>query len=492
MRFGKKLALQVTGDESGAPYISHKPMKEAINKTVRELRTYQSKCQQREQMLQYGMMPTDGEVTAEELVDLETRISALDEQLFDLVDKDLKSILRHIRETEASLDNQIGEMQEACVKCGLIIQEQKVEELEKALPFAPEHRARLCECLLELQLQCRPVEMSQDLEAILSQYKVLVESMNQHIQYLEINVAGFRKLLKRHEKQIPRQFHARDTPYLGFHRLVTRTSRQLLEVVRQLGKLIGHTRGKLLDGISQDTLRCSAEASAELFEKWQKDDSLQVDAVELKPLGAECQMVLEIQKQLKAKSHIGLAANFGSSIPGILYPKPAAPATSSKAVKAPEAEGSSDSGAGETWSVRPMAPLPHQQQSARQQRGRAQPQQQQQQPQSQQQQQRQSKQAQRQQPGKLVAQQESVSSSKQPELPNSHGVVGNMKSGFWWGGTNEASLWPQVYMTPVMAVDSEAGAPLPSQVCYMGPQMGVVGKTGVVGGQGMYEPQVHV
>merc|ERR1740138_727988 len=96
----------------------------------------------------------------------------------------------------------------------------------------------LCQHILELRMSREPKQVMEQLEGLFAHYLEVVEVANKHSQYLEINVAGFRKLLKRHEKQIPQRFHARAAPFFGFHRLVTHTSRQLLEIVRQLGEML--------------------------------------------------------------------------------------------------------------------------------------------------------------------------------------------------------------------------------------------------------------
>jgi hypothetical protein len=305
MRFGKKLALQVTEDHSGAPYLSHKDMKEAINKTVRELRLYQSKKQQlSEQSWRSGVMqPQLPEAASpEEIAELEAGVAALDHQLFVLVDEDLERILEHIRCSEAFLEQHIAALQASAVQMGMLMEESQAQHLEKCIPVPPENRTALCRQLLDLRIRSEPKEVKARLEEIDRQHNTVVEVANEHSQYLEINVAGFRKLLKRHEKQIPQQFHARPTPFLGFHRLVTHTSRQLLEIVRQLGEM--------------------------LEEAWNHYSSIhpgsassQSKAIELRCLGAECQMVLEIQKQLKdVARNPGLVVDALNN--GGLYPKP--------------------------------------------------------------------------------------------------------------------------------------------------------------------------
>lgn len=155
----------------------------------------------------------------------------------------------------------------------------------------PESRTILCQKLLELRMRCEPAEVKAQLVDIGTQYNAIVDAANKHTQYLEINVAGFRKLLKRHEKQIPQRFHTRPTPFLGFHHLIKHTSRQLVEIVRQFG--------------------CTLEDACGRLAQVTREPGFQLELHELKGFGAECQMVLEIQKQLKAVPHMPLLAGGG-------------------------------------------------------------------------------------------------------------------------------------------------------------------------------------
>lgn len=320
MRFGKKLALQVTDDQSGAPYLSHKLMKEAINKTVRELRLYQSKQQFGSEQVWRG--PGDHQeaeaAPQAELEELAERVSALDAALFSLVDEDLERILQHIRGSEVLIKQRIVALQQSAIDLGMLVEESQMQQLERSLPVAAENRTVLCQQLLELWLRSEPVEASKQLEDLGAQYNDLVECVNRLTQYLEINVAGFRKLLKRHEKQIPLNFHARHTPFLGFHKLVTHASRQILEVTKQFGVMLTDA----WDRLSRIAPECRG---------------LRPELKELKNLGAECQMVLEIQKQLKDPLHGNiLQLQSQSASPGFLYPKPGAELTPN-ALNAPNA-----------------------------------------------------------------------------------------------------------------------------------------------------------
>uniref|UniRef100_A0A7S0FCH2 SPX domain-containing protein n=1 Tax=Pyrodinium bahamense TaxID=73915 RepID=A0A7S0FCH2_9DINO len=327
-------------DQSGAPYLSHKPMKEAINRTVRELRLYQAKCQGSEAVWRGGaalgfMAPGGGggdlvpAASREELRELEDRIYVLDRDLFSLVDADLARILSHVRLGEAHLATRIVAMQGAAKQAAVLIEESQLQRLECILPQAPEDRSVLSRQLLELKVRSDPLGVAKQLQEISTQHNNLVDAANQHSQYIEINVAGFRKLLKRHEKQIPQKFRSRHMPCLDFHRLVTHTSRQLLELTRQLGSVVADS-WQLLSLAIDARGRTHTEAAAQASKLCRQRPELH----EVKGLGPECEMVLHIQRQLKEPMNgqmIQLAANFNGPSPGFLYPKPAVPARGANA-----------------------------------------------------------------------------------------------------------------------------------------------------------------
>lgn len=328
MRFGKKLALQVMDDQTGAPYLSHKPMKEAINRTVRELRLYQARIQGTEQAWQEGggvattganaglAPPTPGELN-----ELEERIASFDRQLFQLVDEDLVRIYGHVRLGESGLQGRLATLQGQLLESGLLVEEQQLQRLESVLPQVSEDRTELCKQLLALRVRSDPMATATDLQSLALEYNMLVESASQHSQYLEINVAGFRKLLKRHEKQIPQKFRSRPMPCLGFHRLVTHTSRHLLALTQQVMALLVDARHRFDELVpADDAARVKAVSG-----QWH-------ELQELRGLGPECEMVLNIQRQLKDPMNsqlLQVAADFTGPCPGFLYPKPGIPAVRS-------------------------------------------------------------------------------------------------------------------------------------------------------------------
>eukprot|EP00929_Paragymnodinium_shiwhaense_P103357 TRINITY_DN6682_c1_g1_i1.p1 TRINITY_DN6682_c1_g1~~TRINITY_DN6682_c1_g1_i1.p1 ORF type:complete len:438 (+),score=101.99 TRINITY_DN6682_c1_g1_i1:140-1453(+) len=314
MRFGKKLACQVMSDGTGAPYLSHKHMKEAINIIVRELRHYQVRESQEtadgKPMVNADGVPLGAEDckdVVEDLSQLEQRIREADRQLFVLVDQDLENILAHIRRNEAGLGEAVAKVQEEALSNGFLLQEGAClpgllrEELFRGppsvMPSGQQHSMSLaCAKLIDLQLRCDPVGMAGRLLDLAGVYTALVDNMNQHLEYLEINVAGFRKLLKRHDRQIPVHFRSRSDPCLGFHRFVTRTTIRLLEVCEHMREIVEDCYQRLQQSGSHEAMSLLPSEPGELHKK-------------LTGLGQECKMVLEVQKQLRGETIVPLGAD---------------------------------------------------------------------------------------------------------------------------------------------------------------------------------------
>lgn len=293
MRYGKRLALQLMDDRSGAPYLSLKPMKETINRTVRELRLFLAQSQGCGAAFLHCNSFDDAPSTAE-MDELEERVLYLDHQLFSLIDDDLARILAHVRAGEMQWSCHVAKLQGAAKEAGLLIDESHILQMERTLPHAPGDRGALCRNLLALRIHSDPVGTARQVHVLSEKYKRLVQIADQHLQYMEINVMGFRKLLKRYEKQIPQRFRSRPMPFLRFHGLVTRKSRRLMEVTWQLGEVLG-------DAWTRLSVASSGGHLSEPNTSWETVARLCCQQAALpKPrgLGPECEMVLRFQKQL--------------------------------------------------------------------------------------------------------------------------------------------------------------------------------------------------
>jgi len=289
-------------------------MKEAINKTVRDLRLYQSRSQSLENF-KAGMILPEGEAlpTVDELAKLEEQIKDFDKELFSIVEEDLEKIFGHIRQMEANIEPGLSQLQEQAMRCGLIMEESLLKNLQDILPIALESPAEICQRLIEIQMMQDPCSMATGIQELVENYNAFLEQVDEHTQYLEINVAGFRKLLKRHEKQVPHTFHASKTPCLGFHKLVTKSSRQMVEITNMLGQIIGDALERL------DAILSKLQPTEDTQQALRARQQIPTLCLP-KGLGPECQMVLQIQAQLQEPVQAMIPGNAGPI--DFLYPKP--------------------------------------------------------------------------------------------------------------------------------------------------------------------------
>jgi hypothetical protein len=321
MRFGRKLALQVTQDQSNAPYLSYKAMKEAINRTVRELRLYQSKKQALENWQAGHVSENEVLSGSDGLCTIAAQMKEYDKTLHDIVQEDIKRIYAKIREYEDHLKAELFNIQALALNIGLMMEAAQVSAFEKMLPVRPESREAFCQKLIELRMSEDPSSMAASMLEISTMYSNFLVELNAYTQYLEVNVAGFRKLLKRHDVQIPLEFRYFKLPDLGFHALVTTSSFELIE----LGTLFGAV---IVDGVQRlarvlDRLSVCNGTSSTTVESMRRAQLILKSIPNLEApqgFGPECKLVLEIQQMLMDPISQELMCNAGNA--GFLYPRP--------------------------------------------------------------------------------------------------------------------------------------------------------------------------
>jgi len=179
MRFGKKLALQSNSDPTGAPYISHGSLKTTIERFSRELKV----------------------VTAT------NHAATMDQMFFQILLKDVSHILRHIQNTENGLAKDLGIIQRRAIDLGIIYEKDALEQLAKTISYKSADPDTMCQYLLGLKLL--DSESAPAIRQVMVDFDKWLVRLDQHTKYIEINAAGFRKLLKQREKQITKlQFSA--------------------------------------------------------------------------------------------------------------------------------------------------------------------------------------------------------------------------------------------------------------------------------------------
>lgn len=233
MRFGKKLFLHMAGDESGAPYLSNKQLKEVINQIVRELRQWkQAASSQGAQdgalrrclgSLMHGEPPglPAPMLSPLEVNSMKHAIKDLNKHFFVIIDSDLDSILNHIVLTESEVINKAALMQEEAIAAGIAFNDRQIRALERVLMCRIRDKKHWVATMVRDAIEQNPTRMAERIALVNAKFSALAATVNAHVAYLEINVAGFRKLLKRHDRQVPKEFHHRPSPFLGYHNIVT-------------------------------------------------------------------------------------------------------------------------------------------------------------------------------------------------------------------------------------------------------------------------------
>eukprot|EP00746_Dinoflagellata_sp_MGD_P037432 gnl/MRDRNA2_/MRDRNA2_189966_c0_seq1.p1 gnl/MRDRNA2_/MRDRNA2_189966_c0~~gnl/MRDRNA2_/MRDRNA2_189966_c0_seq1.p1 ORF type:complete len:372 (-),score=78.70 gnl/MRDRNA2_/MRDRNA2_189966_c0_seq1:95-1129(-) len=231
------------------------------------------------------------------------------------MDSDLEKIMAYIHEAETVLNQKLGFLQQKAARMGILFNEAWMSKFEDALPWASKglSRTELSAKLLELCFESNPERSAANLIGFAKLLNGFVENnCDNHMQYLEINVAGFRKLLKRHDKQLPKQYHAVPTPWLNFHALVSRKSRKLLASTQAMCMIARDAQQRLATIAESKGMSDCDEIKA----------AIGMTIVEPKALGAECQMVLEVQKQLRAIDHGALEDGDEALTEDLIYMKP--------------------------------------------------------------------------------------------------------------------------------------------------------------------------
>ncbi|EER14652.1 hypothetical protein Pmar_PMAR027445 [Perkinsus marinus ATCC 50983] len=214
MRFSKRLALAM--QEGSLPYLSQKTIKHHLVGLEKLAKTFarQNELLGTESLAsliifvnteraRYGIPQRDVLLTLEE-------IRFQDGEMFSVVDRDIECIKGAIEELELSLMHEISQWITKANHGGLLLTERQVE-------CAPQKNGqRLAQALVSYHVSSLGTEAACSwVESYVRSYCNFHEHLAELMNYIDVNLAGFRKLLKRHDKNIPRLFHARSTPFLG-------------------------------------------------------------------------------------------------------------------------------------------------------------------------------------------------------------------------------------------------------------------------------------
>ncbi|KAF4729862.1 hypothetical protein FOZ63_001820, partial [Perkinsus olseni] len=218
MRFGRKLALALQNDTEDAPFISHKHLKEILSRQVREIR---------------ALDDMDDKETQEAASSKET-IRIMDGHFFATLDADIDAMLTYIGTKQESLARSVAALVVRAQQAGLLDQENQPPNgtLLSTLTQVCVVMSQLGGLLSGYLVQCAAYsQLTMILSGSLAlgmdlarELETVTEEANKLLAYIDINVAGMRKLLKQHDKQIPAEYQKRpvgSAPYTNHHRLLT-------------------------------------------------------------------------------------------------------------------------------------------------------------------------------------------------------------------------------------------------------------------------------
>ena len=190
MRFGKRLALCVA-DAEDKPFISHKQWREAIIKAVHEVRA--------------GGNPQI--------------LHSLDEELLQLFEIDKESIERYNRFIEGELEAQVEHIMSQSVELGMQ-PEGGIVELASELSSALSSTSPLFLNCFSEDIRSLWSKLAGKVSETCNGYNDVAWKFQLHLNWLEVNVAGFRKTIKQRCKQVPCQPSASSHRYIGYLELV--------------------------------------------------------------------------------------------------------------------------------------------------------------------------------------------------------------------------------------------------------------------------------
>jgi len=199
MPFSRRLAIAIEELGADAPFLSQKQLKhvlvgvEKLVKAQAEQEKSLTAGLSEEQVIGYvnEERAKCGIATQANLLTVE-EIKAHDSKLFDVFRRDIENITSYVQKGAASLAASIEEWLVMAESAGLVLKEDEDNRFpyREMLSYAVSKLVRELEFMQNMKTLCRK------LVSIETQQKQLID----HIQ---MNVAAFRKILKRHEVHVP-------------------------------------------------------------------------------------------------------------------------------------------------------------------------------------------------------------------------------------------------------------------------------------------------
>jgi hypothetical protein len=177
MRYGKKLAISLESDKLKGvdrPVVSHKLLKEILTRIVKALK--------------------DGESDA--------HLTEIVEEFSDVMDTDLSSITQFVGTEERSIDPLIDRLLDQGRLLGIFgsrVLLDHISAIERVFASAcPALQSAIGEDLKSIW-----VSLTMQVADLADRFNSIMNRIQSNMAYVDLNVAGFRKLLKQYHKQVP-------------------------------------------------------------------------------------------------------------------------------------------------------------------------------------------------------------------------------------------------------------------------------------------------
>jgi len=128
----------------------------------------------------------------------------MDQTFFKVLHTDLDTIQRYIDEADVKLARSLAVIQRKAIDLGIIFERKSLEQLADTISYKFNDSRQICRQLLKLKMEINQ-KPTHAIQQVMKDFDSWLAELNQHVKYIEINAAGFRKLLKQREKQLWKQ-----------------------------------------------------------------------------------------------------------------------------------------------------------------------------------------------------------------------------------------------------------------------------------------------
>ena len=211
MPLNKRLAIAMELNDGQIPFISQKAIKHVLVGVEKLVKAYEEQEQQiqkgtcmaniieviNSERIKCGLSVSSELITDEEIINKDAEIA-------EIVRTDTDNILKHLEDEQQQLAELLEVILEETHSIGIFLKAPK----SSYLPFQA-----LLNCSLNFLIRDQSVHSK--MAPLRPKIEALLKRISETCDYLEINVAAFRKLIKRHDKNVPK--HLQYTGEFGDH-----------------------------------------------------------------------------------------------------------------------------------------------------------------------------------------------------------------------------------------------------------------------------------